>query len=370
MNGRTYDPTLGRFLQADPHIQAPTNSQNYNRYSYVLNNPMSYTDPSEYFFSKIFKKVFRNVIRASVKIFGAELTNFAGSVFFGWAGGAVGAGYWSYNFTRAIGGSSTGALRGALRGAFTAAATAVAFQQIGQGFNGPEGSWNVQGGAAHIAAHAVTGGVIADLQGGKFGHGFFAAGITKGFQVSGTMSGDPVIATMQSAIVGGTASAISGGKFANGAVTGAFQYLYNYAQNKTDINREKEIAKIRENLNLNKQQSRMVLNKFYSNDEPLVDNDITSAHIALATDVLARGIHATQAFLAISRVQAAIPFLGAPRAVQIFQTGVDLYSGGVSDWKDFFTGTPNYSNPRIANVIIPSVRFHHQKEYDELRGRY
>ncbi|GEA11692.1 RHS repeat-associated core domain-containing protein [Alteromonas sp. KUL49] len=46
MNGRIYDPTLGRFLQADPHIQAPKNSQNYNRYSYVLNNPMSYTDPS------------------------------------------------------------------------------------------------------------------------------------------------------------------------------------------------------------------------------------------------------------------------------------------------------------------------------------
>ena len=55
MNGRIYDPTLGRFLQADPHIQAPKNSQNYNRYSYVLNNPLSYTDPSGYFFDKLFK---------------------------------------------------------------------------------------------------------------------------------------------------------------------------------------------------------------------------------------------------------------------------------------------------------------------------
>ncbi|KNC68159.1 hypothetical protein AC626_06480 [Pseudoalteromonas rubra] len=55
MNGRIYDPTLGRFLQADPHIQAPENSQSYNRYSYVLNNPLSYTDPSGYFFNKIFK---------------------------------------------------------------------------------------------------------------------------------------------------------------------------------------------------------------------------------------------------------------------------------------------------------------------------
>lgn len=55
--GRIYDPTLGRFLQADPFIQAPTNSQSYNRYSYVLNNPMSYTDPSGYFFKKLKKLV-------------------------------------------------------------------------------------------------------------------------------------------------------------------------------------------------------------------------------------------------------------------------------------------------------------------------
>lgn len=46
MNGRIYDPLLGRFLSADPFIQAPANLQNYNRYSYVLNNPVSLTDPS------------------------------------------------------------------------------------------------------------------------------------------------------------------------------------------------------------------------------------------------------------------------------------------------------------------------------------
>jgi len=46
MNGRVYDPTLGRFISADPFIQAPYNSQSYNRYSYVFNNPVSFTDPS------------------------------------------------------------------------------------------------------------------------------------------------------------------------------------------------------------------------------------------------------------------------------------------------------------------------------------
>ncbi|WP_157954004.1 RHS repeat-associated core domain-containing protein [Microbulbifer sp. A4B17] len=46
MNGRIYDPTLGRFLSPDPIVQAPTYSQNWNRYSYVFNNPLSFTDPS------------------------------------------------------------------------------------------------------------------------------------------------------------------------------------------------------------------------------------------------------------------------------------------------------------------------------------
>ena len=46
MNGRVYDPELGRFVSADPIIQAPNNSQSFNRYSYVWNNPLSYTDPS------------------------------------------------------------------------------------------------------------------------------------------------------------------------------------------------------------------------------------------------------------------------------------------------------------------------------------
>ena len=46
MNARLYDPALGRFLSPDPYVQSPDNSQNYNRYSYCLNNPLRYSDPS------------------------------------------------------------------------------------------------------------------------------------------------------------------------------------------------------------------------------------------------------------------------------------------------------------------------------------
>ncbi|WP_163399224.1 RHS repeat-associated core domain-containing protein [Flavobacterium fluviatile] len=46
MNGRLYDAKLHRFLEPDNYVQDPSNTQNYNRYGYVLNNPLKYTDPS------------------------------------------------------------------------------------------------------------------------------------------------------------------------------------------------------------------------------------------------------------------------------------------------------------------------------------
>ncbi|WP_322801519.1 RHS repeat-associated core domain-containing protein, partial [Thermoflexus sp.] len=43
---RFYDPALGRFLQPDPIVPEPGNPQALNRYAYVYNNPLRYTDPS------------------------------------------------------------------------------------------------------------------------------------------------------------------------------------------------------------------------------------------------------------------------------------------------------------------------------------
>ncbi len=48
MNGRVYDPVLGRFLSADPFIQFPGSTQGWNRYTCTHNNPLSFTDPSGY----------------------------------------------------------------------------------------------------------------------------------------------------------------------------------------------------------------------------------------------------------------------------------------------------------------------------------
>lgn len=248
MNGRIYDPTLGRFLQADPYIQAPSNSQSYNRYAYVINNPLSYTDPSGYNFFKNFVKLdgfaagvmsgagtIGGIIQSSINhnlhkwvANSRGLTTAAGTVigaFTSWWCGACGIGF-SALFTSNMAAYSGASSSEAFHAGGRTAVTASVFYGIGQAFNNSSAFWT-QNSVQHIAAHAIAGGIIADLQGGNFGHGFFAAGITKGFQASGKMSNDFTLGLIQSAVVGGTASKISGGKFANGAMTAAFQYLFN-----------------------------------------------------------------------------------------------------------------------------------------------
>jgi len=45
MNGRVYDPLLARMLSPDNFVQLPDFTQNFNRYTYCLNNPLIYKDP-------------------------------------------------------------------------------------------------------------------------------------------------------------------------------------------------------------------------------------------------------------------------------------------------------------------------------------
>jgi hypothetical protein len=244
MKGRIYDPTLGRFLQADPHIQAPSNSQNYNRYSYVLNNPMSYTDPSGFFFKKLLRSI------AKVPILNAAINvglNFV-----------PGCQIWcSAAFSAATTYAVTGSLKAAFTAGATSAATSYAFSEIGSHFDGLDGGGGVSFGgnmltsgqvAGQISAHALVGGISSSLQGGKFGHGFFSAGVTKGIGGAflpggaGLSQSEILKGTVVSAVIGGTTSKISGGKFANGAQTGAFQYLLNQVGENYPFGKETQMA--------------------------------------------------------------------------------------------------------------------------------
>jgi len=52
MNGRCYDPVVGRFLSPDIVVQNPNYTQSYNRYSYCINNPLKYSDPSGWVYGR------------------------------------------------------------------------------------------------------------------------------------------------------------------------------------------------------------------------------------------------------------------------------------------------------------------------------
>ena len=69
MNGRLYDPAVGRFISPDNFVQDPGNSQSYNRYSYCLNNPLKYTDPSGYTWG-----IFKPFVKAAKWIFNTVAT--------------------------------------------------------------------------------------------------------------------------------------------------------------------------------------------------------------------------------------------------------------------------------------------------------
>jgi RHS repeat-associated protein len=188
MNGRVYDPELGRFLSADPLIQFPESTQGFDRYAYVGNSPLSYTDPSGH--------GWLSVLGAIVSV---AFPQFA----------LLG------KFMIAVDGYMEGGLQGAL---FSVASMAAA-AGVGDAF-GPVGNFGNE--LARAAVHGLIQGALGVAQGGKFGAAFMSAAVTSGYGSKFGHLGNRVSGVIGAAVVGGTVSRIGGGKFANGAVTGAF----------------------------------------------------------------------------------------------------------------------------------------------------
>lgn len=232
MNGRIYDPLIGRFMSADPYIQYAGNLQSYNRYSYVLNNPLILTDPSGYL---SLGNILKIAVVIAIAVYAPQI-----SAYLRWTGGVVASGAaagtaMTGGLSAAIGLSGTvasGALAGfiggvimtgTLQGGLIGAVTGGAFSAVGSAF--PTGVGNVLG-------HAFVGCASASLQGGDCEKGAIAAAAGSLFTQSGVNFNNVAANTVAHAIVGGVASVLAGGRFESGAWTSAFGYLFNYFAHK------------------------------------------------------------------------------------------------------------------------------------------
>ena len=240
MNGRIFDPTLGVFLQGDPLIQDPLNLQNYDRYGYCYNNPLTCTDPSgQSFFSDLFGHIIHDL--SKLDPIGSHLAKTK----LGYAVGEIAIGivslYCGPGYVACVAGASqlwAGAagmsFDQANRVAVVSAATAYAFHAIGDIAPGAgQAGASATSIAENTLGHVLVGCLSSVAGGGKCGSGAIAAGISAAYgnYGPGYGSGADFAGRVQgaaiSALVGGTASVAAGGKFGNGAITSAFGYLFN-----------------------------------------------------------------------------------------------------------------------------------------------
>jgi len=213
MNGRIYDPIIGQFLSADPIVQAPHNSQSYNRYSYVMNNPLGLTDPSGYSWIKKPHR-FTNSIRRKVDNLNPDYRSYKATSNFGlrthfqihnkisanvgivrnvdhyvathrwasaavtviatWYGGPIGAAAASAHIANAQGAN--------INDIRTAAQSSFAMSMISPGVSEAAGGYLSNIGMGKFASSVVIGGTISALSGGSFKNGAFGAAISYGLQ--------------------------------------------------------------------------------------------------------------------------------------------------------------------------------------------
>ncbi|WP_407484003.1 RHS repeat-associated core domain-containing protein [Elizabethkingia meningoseptica] len=217
MNGRLYDPLLRRFLNADENIQDPYNTQVYNKYAYVINNPLIYNDPSGEAFG-----VDDILIAVAIAIFASIATD--------------------YYFNRPI------SFENMISSAFMAVASAGMSYGIGDIFKATGSIATALGKTgteiARALAHGITGGFMSVINGGSFASGFLSGSFASvgGHFVNKYLGGSFGAQAASGIILGGLGSVLVGGNFWMGAAQGLIVTVFNHLKHVIEENSKVKAA--------------------------------------------------------------------------------------------------------------------------------
>ena len=211
MNGRLYDPLLRRFLNADENIQDPYNTQNYNKYGYVFNNPLMYNDPNGEFVWWVPAVV--AVVSEFLTMYYTQTTfdplRFAGSLAMSYA---------------------SAGLAGEIGNIFKIGSTVAT--KLGE-------TGTI---IAKAGAHALTQGILSYVQGGNFWSGALSGAFTSASNdlldlAVKHVGGNNILrsdgfALFNGAVSGGIGSVLGGGNFWMGAGQGLIVTAFNFLAHK------------------------------------------------------------------------------------------------------------------------------------------
>ncbi|WP_184874034.1 SpvB/TcaC N-terminal domain-containing protein [Chryseobacterium sp. G0240] len=231
MNGRLYDPLLRRFLNADENIQEPYNTQNYNKYGYVLNNPLMYNDPSGELFG--LGEFLSAVVIAAI----------IGAVTYS-AGVLISGAYWNFgDFLKAtVFGAISGAVTFGIGSIFTPA------MEVAKAATGMTGFLMEAGvSIAQAGVHGYVQGILSLAQGGTFEQAFIAGALgslgASAFKMTaGSFSDSTVGTVLFGAVSGGVGSQLSGGNFWEGVVIGGMVAGLNHAMHSEEMETESTVS--------------------------------------------------------------------------------------------------------------------------------
>jgi RHS repeat-associated protein len=200
MNGRMYDPVVGRMLSPDNEVPDASSTQGYNRYTYAMNNPLSFTDPDGQ--NPLLMLMVNGAITSGI----------------GYILGTTGHDGNKFN---------SGQFAQSLVSGAVSAGLSYGIGEVAKDLSRYRITSNLNIAIFQTASHALVQGAVSSSMGGSFKSGF-ASGLF------GSISAASAGSIGGAAFVGGMSAKSNGGNFWQGAAQAGIVAAFNHAMHQED----------------------------------------------------------------------------------------------------------------------------------------